>query len=144
MEDRHVIKEGLASCSGCHLLAVFDGHRGSEAADYAAQHVVRQLQETMAASSPAEALADTFVSLDKQFRYASVRVYEIVIHARIRHAAAHAQVLLLQFQEQCLYAAGLMHCCFACTEIHMSNHIFFVHICCFCGLTYADSLLYAS
>ena len=75
MEDRHVIKEGLASCSGCHLLAVFDGHRGPEAAEYAAQHVVQQLQETMAASDPAEALADTFVSLDKLFRSASVGVH---------------------------------------------------------------------
>lgn len=69
MEDRHVIQEGLASCSGCHLLAVFDGHRGPEAAEYAAQHVVHQLQETMAACDPAEALADTFVLLDKHFRY---------------------------------------------------------------------------
>ena len=69
MEDRHVIKEGLASCSGCHLLAVFDGHRGSEAAEFAAQHSVQQLQETMAASDPAEALAQTFVLLDRLFRY---------------------------------------------------------------------------
>ena len=60
MEDRHVIQEGLASCSGCHLLAVFDGHRGSDAAEYAAQHIVQQLQETLAASDSAEAIADTF------------------------------------------------------------------------------------
>lgn len=140
MEDRHVIKEGLAGCSSCHLLAVFDGHRGSEAAQYAAQHIVQQLQETMAASDPAKALADTLVSLDILFRYASVRVYENV---RIRHATAHSQVLSLQFQ--CLlYSASLMHCCFACAEIQTPNHICFVRVCCYCGLSYADSLLYAS
>ena len=93
MEDRHVIKDGLASCSNCHLLAVFDGHRGSEAAQYAAQHVVQQLQETMAVSDPAEALADTFVSLDRLFRYASVGVYDAVN----RHATALSSRVDMQF-----------------------------------------------
>ncbi|KAL3150178.1 hypothetical protein ABBQ32_000038 [Trebouxia sp. C0010 RCD-2024] len=68
MEDRHVIQEGLAGCSNCHLVAVFDGHRGSQAAAYAAQHVVEQLQASLAVSGLAEACADCFVSLDRSVR----------------------------------------------------------------------------
>lgn len=84
MEDRHVIQEGLASCSSCHLLAVFDGHRGPEAAEFAAQHIVQQLQERMAASDPAEALAETFVLMDRQFRYPHVSVSHGVVQPKIR------------------------------------------------------------
>lgn len=68
MEDRHVILEGLACCPSCHLLAVFDGHRGPQAAEYAAQHVMQQLQASMAVLGPAEACAESFVSLDRSFR----------------------------------------------------------------------------
>jgi len=36
MEDRHVVARDLNGQSGVHLLAVFDGHRGAAAAEYAA------------------------------------------------------------------------------------------------------------
>ena len=68
MEDRHVIQEEAGLGGSCHLLAVFDGHRGPEAAEYAAQHAVQQLQGSMAAAPPDQALCDTFVSLDRSFR----------------------------------------------------------------------------
>lgn len=68
MEDRHIIQQDLAGSSGCHLLAVFDGHRGPQAADFAAQHMAEQLQGRLTAAHPAEGLTDTFVSIDQSFR----------------------------------------------------------------------------
>ena len=68
MEDFHVIEEQLGGQAGGHLLAVFDGHRGFKAAQYAAQHIVQVLQQGLAALQPAQALCNTFVSIDEHFR----------------------------------------------------------------------------
>ena len=70
MEDGHAIQQLVAGSTSCHLLAVFDGHRGPQAADYAAQHMAQQLQARLTAAHPAEALVDAFVSIDQSFRYA--------------------------------------------------------------------------
>lgn len=68
MEDFHVIEEQLGGQPGGHLLAVFDGHRGFTAAQYAAQHIVQVLQQRLAALQPAQAMCNTFVSIDEHFR----------------------------------------------------------------------------
>ena len=68
MEDRHVIREDLEGQAGCHLLAVFDGHRGPQAAQYAAHHILQVLQDQLATGTPAQALTNTFVSVDGSFR----------------------------------------------------------------------------
>lgn len=68
MEDRHVIREDLEGQAGCHLLAVFDGHRGPQAAQYAAHHIPQVLQDQLATGTPAQALTNTFVSVDGSFR----------------------------------------------------------------------------
>lgn len=68
MEDRHVIREDLDGQAGCHLLAVFDGHRGPQAAQYAADHTPQVLQDQLATATPAQALTNTFVSVDRSFR----------------------------------------------------------------------------
>ncbi|DBB06962.1 TPA: hypothetical protein ACH3X3_009613 [Trebouxia sp. C0006] len=68
MEDRHVIREDLEGEVGCHLLAVFDGHRGPQAAQYAAHHIPQVLQDQLATITPAQALTNAFVSVDGSFR----------------------------------------------------------------------------
>lgn len=68
MEDTNVIREDLGSQSGCHLLAVFDGHRGPQAAQYAADHIAEVLQHQLAICDPAQALTTSFVSVDEAFR----------------------------------------------------------------------------
>lgn len=74
MEDRHVIAPdfhapGLPSSSssgaasggsgagGAHLLAVFDGHRGDEAAEFCARHLRETLVAALAAFSSGSAAA---------------------------------------------------------------------------------------
>lgn len=68
MEDRHVISEALQGLSETWLLAVFDGHRGAEAAQYAAEHIVDTVQQQLHSNSPTHALSNSFVSLDTAFR----------------------------------------------------------------------------
>ena len=68
MEDCHVIHQELGGQPHVHLLAVFDGHRGPQTAQYAAQHVATVVQEALQHQAPAEALCTSFVSLDESFR----------------------------------------------------------------------------
>ncbi len=68
MEDFNVIEEDVGGQAGCHLLAVFDGHRGPQAAQYAAQHIAEVLQHHLPNAEPAEALSTSFVSIDQAFR----------------------------------------------------------------------------
>ena len=73
MEDCNVIREdlqGLQGDSRCHLLAVFDGHRGPQAAQYAAQHIQEVLQQQLQQCRPDKAISNSFVSLDVAFRSA--------------------------------------------------------------------------
>ncbi len=37
MEDCHVLQQGFNGSDSCHLLAVFDGHRGGDTAEYASR-----------------------------------------------------------------------------------------------------------
>ena len=77
MEDRHVIASPLftgtaaeSAATTAHLFAVFDGHRGAEAAQFAADALPRAL--AAAASAPGcqaqESLAQAFVAVDAAFK----------------------------------------------------------------------------
>ena len=69
MEDSHVIHHQLSKQEGVHLLAVFDGHRGAQTAQFAAQHIAAVLAEQLQGQHPAQALCSSFVSLDESFRW---------------------------------------------------------------------------
>lgn len=57
MEDRHLLACPMeASCPPAHLMAVFDGHRGSEAAQYAVDNLECRLRDTWGDSSAEAAL----------------------------------------------------------------------------------------
>lgn len=66
MEDRHVLQSGT---SGPHLFAVFDGHRGQEAAEYASRVFPRMLSQFLPEADSVEAaLAATFLEVDYRFQ----------------------------------------------------------------------------
>ncbi|CAL5221159.1 g3298 [Coccomyxa viridis] len=68
MEDRHIISSPMSEAeASTHLLGIFDGHRGSQAAEFAAQHFQERLQSNWQASSASAALQATFLSLDASF-----------------------------------------------------------------------------
>ncbi len=68
MEDRHILTELGGKGRGA-LLAVFDGHRGPQAAEYARQHFEAELlRHWRGAGSAAGALAAAFLSVDAAFR----------------------------------------------------------------------------
>lgn len=80
MEDRHLlvcpqsVESGIAVTSpdtavtGPTLLAVFDGHRGASAAEFARQHFEEQLSCQVGAATAAEALSAAFLEVDNRFR----------------------------------------------------------------------------
>ena len=51
---------------------IFDGHRGSQAAEYAAQHFQEHLQSSWQAPSAPAALQAVFLSLDASFKHLQV------------------------------------------------------------------------
>ena len=73
MEDRHVIMQALGDDAATSLLAVFDGHRGPETAEFAAANLVAYLRSRWREDDPAAALRDTFVALDADFREGQAR-----------------------------------------------------------------------
>lgn len=70
-----MIAEQLGGDAATTLLAVFDGHRGAAAAEYAAAHVLPYLQRSWAAADPAAALSRTFIDLDADYRQAEAAEY---------------------------------------------------------------------
>ena len=68
MEDTHVIHQDMSGDADLHLLAVFDGHRGPQAAQYAAQHIASTVSDQLQQQGPAEALSRAFDRLDEAFR----------------------------------------------------------------------------
>lgn len=63
-----MVAEHLGGDASTALLAVFDGHRGAAAAEYAAAHVLPYLRQSWDAADPAAALSRTFLALDADFR----------------------------------------------------------------------------
>eukprot|EP00850_Spirogloea_muscicola_P016169 SM000129S26156 [mRNA] locus=s129:400643:403596:+ [translate_table: standard] len=64
MEDRSFVCEMLGGVSNLHVFGVFDGHRGFEAAEYAAAGIPSRLLQNLAILSPQEALRATFMETD--------------------------------------------------------------------------------
>lgn len=65
MEDRNIIAHNLCSSPDLHLMAVFDGHRGAEAAEYAQCHLTSVLEACcLTADSPTAALKQAFIQLE--------------------------------------------------------------------------------
>jgi serine/threonine protein phosphatase PrpC len=56
-----------------HHAGIFDGHRGSRAADFAAEHIQEHLLHQWNAESAASALQAAFLSLDAAFKYSQVQ-----------------------------------------------------------------------
>lgn len=70
-----MIAEQLGGDASTALLAVFDGHRGAAAADYAAANVLPYLRRSWDAGDPAAALSRTFIDLDADYRQAEAAEY---------------------------------------------------------------------
>lgn len=68
MEDSHLIQAELGHQADVHLLAVFDGHRGPQAAQYAAEHIAAVVADRLQQHSTAGALLTSFISLDDSLR----------------------------------------------------------------------------
>lgn len=65
MEDRNIIAHNLCGSPHMHMMAVFDGHRGAEAAEYAESHLTAVLEACcMTADSPTAALKQAFIQLE--------------------------------------------------------------------------------
>lgn len=72
MEDRHLLVTSMRTLAGtsatCHLTAVFDGHRGHEAAQHAADTIAAHVTEAWAGSeTPAHVLKVAFHACDAGF-----------------------------------------------------------------------------
>ena len=78
MEDRHLVVTAAAgrSDAGSALLAVFDGHRGAQAAEYARRHFLEHLGAQGAAPTAEAALRGAFVAMDEAFRRQHAHVTE--------------------------------------------------------------------
>lgn len=71
MEDRCLVVRRLFGLANCTLAAVFDGHRGADAAEYLASNLERHLERLWAASeSPAALLRDAVADADAAYRAA--------------------------------------------------------------------------
>lgn len=67
MEDRHVLAECLGGHEDIHMIAIFDGHRGSEMAEFAQRHMLPSLRHYWHLPLD-EALRRSFLFLDVKFR----------------------------------------------------------------------------
>lgn len=75
MEDRHVLAECLGGHEDIHVAAIFDGHRGSEMAEFAQRHLLHTLRHYWHLPLD-EALRRTFLFLDTKFRVLEDEWYE--------------------------------------------------------------------
>lgn len=68
MEDTNFLKFQLGGTANVHAFGVFDGHRGPEAAEFAAIAIPQFLLSRASTSSPQEALSSAFIETDVAFR----------------------------------------------------------------------------
>ncbi|KAH7658356.1 Protein-serine/threonine phosphatase protein [Dioscorea alata] len=86
MEDTHFLLPQMCNEKDIHAFGIFDGHRGSAAAEFSAHALPGFLQELGYTSSPSEALIEAFIRTDIAFRN------ELVLHSnskRILHKDWH-------------------------------------------------------
>ncbi|KAE8684771.1 Protein kinase and PP2C-like domain-containing protein [Hibiscus syriacus] len=68
MEDTHFLMPFLCNEKDVHAFGVFDGHRGSAAAEFSVQALPEFLKTFGSTCSPADALVEAFVKTDVAFR----------------------------------------------------------------------------
>ncbi|KAL5743245.1 hypothetical protein ACOSQ2_026361 [Xanthoceras sorbifolium] len=68
MEDTHFLMPRMCNEKDIHVFGIFDGHRGSAAAEFAARALPGFLQNLSSTSSPVDALLEAFVRTDAVFR----------------------------------------------------------------------------
>ncbi|KAM3338178.1 protein kinase and PP2C-like domain-containing protein isoform X1 [Capsicum galapagoense] len=68
MEDRHFLMPQLCDEKDVHIFAIFDGHRGSAAAEFSSGALPGFLQNLGSVCSPSDALFEAFVATDVAFR----------------------------------------------------------------------------
>ncbi|XP_070047986.1 protein kinase and PP2C-like domain-containing protein isoform X1 [Nicotiana tomentosiformis] len=68
MEDRHFLMPQVCDEKDIHVFAIFDGHRGSAAAEFSAGALPGFLQNLGSVSSPSDALFEAFIKTDVAFR----------------------------------------------------------------------------
>ncbi|GAB2210064.1 hypothetical protein Drorol1_Dr00015317 [Drosera rotundifolia] len=67
MEDTHFLQPNFSEHQDIHMFGIFDGHRGSAAAEFSACALPKLLQSS-STLSPAEALFKAFIETDAAFR----------------------------------------------------------------------------
>ncbi|KAJ0042619.1 hypothetical protein Pint_18436 [Pistacia integerrima] len=68
MEDTHFLIPRMCNEKDIHVFGIFDGHRGSAAAEFSVRALPGFLQNLGSTNSPAEALLEAFVRTDVVFR----------------------------------------------------------------------------
>ncbi|KAJ0099004.1 hypothetical protein Patl1_21085 [Pistacia atlantica] len=68
MEDTHFLIPRMCKEKDIHVFGIFDGHRGSAAAEFSVRALPGFLQNLGSTNSPAEALLEAFVRTDVVFR----------------------------------------------------------------------------
>ncbi|XP_022147786.1 protein kinase and PP2C-like domain-containing protein isoform X2 [Momordica charantia] len=68
MEDSHFLLPHMCNEEDIHVFGIFDGHRGAAAAEFSARAIPGFLRNSCSTSSPADALVETFVKTDIEFR----------------------------------------------------------------------------
>lgn len=81
MEDRHIVVNNLGGRAHAHLVAVFDGHRGHEAAEFAMVHIERAIRSEWGAHGDdvESALSAAVTKLDAAFcaRFEAIKAKEM-------------------------------------------------------------------
>ena len=93
-----MIAEELGGDATMSLLAVFDGHRGVAAAEYAAANLLLALRQNWDYHSPAALLRRTFVGLDADFRRLEDAEYAARVQ-RIGEGSAGAALCVLRHMQ---------------------------------------------
>ncbi|KAF3791541.1 kinase and PP2C-like domain-containing protein [Nymphaea thermarum] len=68
MEDTHFLLPHMDSIKDISLFGIFDGHRGAAAAEFSVKTIPQFLRASGAMKSPSDALSDSFLRTDIEFR----------------------------------------------------------------------------